>query len=263
MINKKYRTFWSAVVLPLLCLVWLTPRLSASPPLWVFAASSTTEALTEVVNQFNKDTRYRVKLSFASSSALARQIETGYPVNLFISANEQWVEYLESKKRLLKQSRVPLLGNSLVVVAAKGKHSAQESSYQKNMKSMIESSGRLALGDPEHVPAGVYAKQAMQELGWWEKIEPRIVPALDARNALAYVERGECEWGIVYRSDALSSNKVEIISTLPESQQKIIYYAAIVSTYENDLTWKLLKYMQGEKASAIFKKHGFKIIKPD
>lgn len=158
--------------------------------------------------------------SFASSSTLARQIEAGAPADLFISADQKWMDYAVDKKSIDTASRQTLLGNSLVVVAPKASEQKDFTIDSKTNWTTLLNGGRLAVGDPEHVPAGIYAKEALQKLGAWETLSPKLAPAEDVRGALALVERNEAPLGIVYGSDAVASKGVKVVATFPEDSHK-------------------------------------------
>ncbi len=147
--------------------------------------------------------------SFASSSTLARQIEAGAPADLFISADQKWMDYAVDKKAIDTATRQTLLGNSLVVVAPKASEQKDFTIDSKTNWTSLLNGGRLAVGDPEHVPAGIYAKEALQKLGAWDTLSPKLAPAEDVRGALALVERNEAPLGIVYGSDAVASKGVK------------------------------------------------------
>lgn len=171
----------------------------------VFAAASLTNAMQDIAKEYKKEKGVEVVSSFASSSTLARQIEAGAPADLFISADQKWMDYAVEKKSIDTASRATLLGNSLVVVAPKASAQGEINISDKTDWTSLLKGGRLALGDPAHVPAGIYAKEALQKLGAWETLSPKLAPAEDVRGALALVERSEAPLGIVYGSDAVAS----------------------------------------------------------
>ena len=182
----------------------------------VFAAASLTNAMQDIATQYKKEKGVDVVSSFASSSTLARQIEAGAPADLFISADQKWMDYAVDKKAIDTASRQTLLGNSLVVVAPKASEQKDFTIDSKTNWTSLLNGGRLAVGDPEHVPAGIYAKEALQKLGAWDTLSPKLAPAEDVRGALALVERNEAPLGIVYGSDAVASKGVKVVATFPE-----------------------------------------------
>nr|WP_318382308.1 molybdate ABC transporter substrate-binding protein [uncultured Enterobacter sp.] len=224
----------------------------------VFAAASLTNAMQDIAKQYTKEKKVDVVSSFASSSTLARQIEAGAPADLFISADQKWMDYAVEKKTIDTASRETLLGNSLVVVAPKASALSNVTIDAKTNWTSLLKDGRLAVGDPEHVPAGIYAKEALQKLGAWDTLSPKLAPAEDVRGALALVERNEAPLGIVYGSDAVASKGVKVVGTFPEeSHKKVEYPLAIVEGHKNATVSAFYDYLKGPQASEIFKRYGF------
>ena len=224
----------------------------------VFAAASLTNAMQDIAQAYKKERHVEVVSSFASSSTLARQIEAGAPADLFISADQKWMDYAVDKKSIDTASRTTLLGNSLVVVAPKASERSDITINDKTDWASLLQGGRLAVGDPDHVPAGIYAKEALQKLGAWETLSPKLAPAEDVRGALALVERNEAPLGIVYGSDAVASKGVKVVGTFPEdSHKKVEYPLAIVDGHKNATVTAFYDYLKGPEASAIFKRYGF------
>lgn len=233
----------------------------ADEKLTVFAAASLTNALTDISTQFEKEkVPSKVMQSFAASSTLAKQIENGAPADVFISADSKWMNYLQDKKLINTASRKELLGNKLVIVAPKGR--GFNVKFDKSFDFAKAFDGRLCTGDIESVPAGIYAKESLTYLKWWDAVKTRIVGAQDVRGALTFVERGECAAGIVYETDAKISNKVEIVATFPEESHKpIVYPMAILANAKNpQLSGEYLTYLQSNTALDIFKRYGFSVI---
>lgn len=224
----------------------------------VFAAASLTNAMQDIAAVYKKEKNVDVVSSFASSSTLARQIEAGAPADLFISADQKWMDYAVDKKSIDTGTRVTLLGNSLVVVAPKSSIQGDITVDATTDWASLLKGGRLAVGDPEHVPAGIYAKEALQKLGAWDKLSPSLAPAEDVRGALALVERGEAPLGIVYGSDAVASKGVKVVGTFPEnSHQKVEYPMAITEGHKNATVSAFYDYLKGPQAAEIFKRYGF------
>jgi molybdate transport system substrate-binding protein len=229
----------------------------ADEKLTVFAAASLTNALTEVDAQYEKVTGIKVIHSFAASSALAKQIENGAPADVYISADLKWMNYLQDKSLINKSTRKNLLGNALVLIAPKGK--SFEVNFDNNFDLSKAFDGRLCTGDVESVPIGIYAKEALANLGWWKDIKSRIVGTQDVRGALAFVERGECLAGIVYETDAKVSSKVDLIGVFPEtSHSPVVYPIATIASSKN-MTQSYLTYLQSPDALNVFKKYGFNV----
>ncbi|EPF6158677.1 molybdate ABC transporter substrate-binding protein [Citrobacter sedlakii] len=232
--------------------------LAAEGKITVFAAASLTNAMQDIAAVYKKEKNVEVVSSFASSSTLARQIEAGAPADVFISADQKWMDYAVDKKAIDTASRQTLLGNSLVVVAPKASEQKDFTVDNKTNWTRLLDGGRLAVGDPEHVPAGIYAKEALQKLGAWDTLTPKLAPAEDVRGALALVERNEAPLGIVYGSDAVASKGVKVVATFPEaSHQKVEYPIAIVDGHKNATVSAFCDYLKGPQASAIFKRYGF------
>jgi len=252
-------------LLLILSLVLASPLVRAAdalPQITVFAAASLTDALGELGNVYEARGKGRVVASFASSSDLARQIEHGAPADLFISADQQWADYLDQRGLLDKASRLDLLRNELVLVAPAG--STVPLTIGPNFK-LAEALGdsRLAVGDPDHVPAGIYARQSLETLGVWAAVEPKLARAGSVRAALLFVERGDCALGIVYRSDARSDPKVKIIGTFPAtSHSPVVYPAALVAGRHDEAAVGFLHFLTTPEASAVFRRYGFEMGRP-
>lgn len=251
--------FWAKLTLGVALAATFTGHaLAENGKVTVFAAASLTNAMQDIAAQYNKEQKVDVVSSFASSSTLARQIEAGAPADIFISADQKWMDYAVDKKAIDTPSRKTLLGNSLVVVAPKASPQGEIAINDKTDWLSLLKGGRLATGDPAHVPAGIYAKEALQKLGAWETLSPKLAPAEDVRNALALVERNEAPLGIVYGSDAVASKGVRVVGTFPESShQKVEYPLAIVKGHNNSTVSAFYDYLQGPQAAAIFKRYGF------
>jgi molybdate transport system substrate-binding protein len=230
----------------------------AAEKITVFAAASLTNALQEIATQYQKKSGVEVVSSFASSSVLARQIDQGAPADLFISADQQWMDDVVAKKSVVDSTRYTLLGNDLVLIAPKS-DAAKAVNIDSNTdwKGLLKGE-RLAVGDPDHVPAGIYAKEALQKLGAWDALSPQLAPANNVRAALALVERNETPYGIVYGSDAVASQKVQVVGRFPEASHKPVEYPmAIVKDHQNATVTAFYHYLQGPDAAAVFKQYGF------
>jgi molybdate transport system substrate-binding protein len=160
--------------------------------------------------------RVRITASFAASSTLAKQIEAGAPADIFLSANPRWMDYLETGGHLIEGSRRDLVGNRIVLIAPEDSPLGNlKINAELDILHLLEGHSRLAMGDPAHVPAGLYAKQALQTLGLWETVANRLAPMADVRAALTLVERGETPLGLVYATDAAISERVKVVGTFP------------------------------------------------
>lgn len=232
--------------------------LADSNKVTVFAAASLTHALQDIALQYNKEHKVDVVSSFASSSTLARQIEAGAPADLFISADQQWMDYAVSKDSIQPDTRANLLENTLVLVAPKAsKQHDITINVQTDWLKLLDG-GRLALGDPSHVPAGIYAKESLQKLGAWDSLSGKLAPAEDVRSALALVERDEAPLGIVYGSDAVASKGVNVVAVFPaDTHQKVEYPVAIVKGHDTPVVSAFYQYLKGPEASKVFQQYGF------
>lgn len=236
----------------------LAGQATAAENITVFAAASLTNALQEIADQYQQGKEVKIVSSFASSSTLARQIEQGAPADLFISADQQWMDYAVQKKTIDEASRFTLLGNELVLVApTESKPQPVAISASTDWKSLLKGQ-RLSVGDPDHVPAGIYAREALQKLGAWDSLSSQLAPGNSVRVALALVERNEAPYGIVYGSDAIASKKVTVVGTFPEKSHKPVEYPmAMVKDHNSATVTAFYNYLKGPEAAAIFKRYGF------
>lgn len=241
-----------------LSLLLAGPLAQASEKVTVFAAASLTNALTDIGLQYEKEKTTHIVHSFAASSTLAKQIENGAPADIFIAADTKWMNYLQDKKLINAASRKEFLGNKLVLIAPKGR--GFNVKFDKSFDFSKSFDGRLCTGDIDSVPAGIYAKDSLIYLNWWDGVKTRIVGTQDVRGALAFVERGECAAGIVYETDAKISNKVEIVAIFPEESHKpIVYPMAFVANAKN-MSMDYFNYLQSPAALDMFKKYGFNLV---
>ncbi len=225
----------------------------------VFGAASLTDALTTIAQRYEAETGAQVRLSFASSSTLARQIESGAPAHIYGSADELWMDYLEEKGLIAADTRTSPIGNRLVLIAPAGSATGEVTiDGNLDLAGLLGPDGRLAVGDPAHVPAGIYAQPALEFLGLWQETEPRLARAENVRSALALVELGETPLGIVYGTDAALSDKVRIVGVFPEeSHEPVSYPFAIVAGAANQQVRELFAYITGEQGLAVFDEYGF------
>jgi len=251
---------WFAALLATVLVFSAGAAMAADEPIVVFAAASLTDAVTEVGAAFTKETGIPIKPSFAASSALAKQIESGAPADVFFPADEEWMDYLEKKQLLAPGTRHDVLANTLVLVAPADSTAKIKISTGAALAKAI-GDARVATGDPDSVPVGKYAKAALTKLGAWEQIEPRMVRAENVRAALAYVARGEAPFGIVYLTDAQIEKKVKILDTFPESTHPPIRYPfALTAKAKDDASSRrFATYVSGKSAAATFKKYGFSL----
>lgn len=224
----------------------------------LYAAASLTAVLTELSDSYQKQhPDIVIKRSFAASSTLARQIENGAPAELFISADSDWGDYLEQRGLLLTATRKNLLRNELVLIAPT--EQPVELTLDRSFDFSASFSGHLCTGEPDHVPVGKYAKQALSHYGWWDGIASRVVGTEDVRTVVAFVERGECALGIVYQSDAMNSKKVSVTAIFPSaSHLPIIYPGGLLKGADADAA-RFWDYLRSDEAKAVFVRYGFSV----
>ncbi|MBL8516273.1 MAG: molybdate ABC transporter substrate-binding protein [Betaproteobacteria bacterium] len=223
----------------------------------VFAAASLKESLEAAAGQFEAASGHKIVISFAASSALARQIEAGAPADLFISADLDWAEYLEKKQLFSPGTRINLLKNGLVLIAPVASTATLKLAPGINFAPII-GERRIAMANPEVVPAGRYGKAALQALGAWESIKGKVAGAENVRAALALVSRGEAPLGIVYRTDALADKGVRIVDTFPaNTHPPIVYPAAVMAGSKTPAAKAFLAHLSARETQAVWQRFGF------
>lgn len=255
----KSASFWIATILMLLsCSVPMMAQATDLDTVTVFAAASTTNAINDIGKMFAEKALGKIVPSYASSSTLAKQIENGAPANVFISADEPWMNYLEERKLIEAGSRFDLLSNKLVLIAPSDSAISKVEIGPKFDLSKLLGNGKLATGDPDHVPVGKYAKAALEKLGVWKDTEGKLARAADVRGALTLVERGEAPLGIVYSTDAAITPKVKVVGTFPaDTHPKIVYPTALVVGKATPPAKSFLDFLKTPAAKAVFEKYGF------
>lgn len=223
--------------------------------LTVFAAASLKEALDEAAHAFEATSGHKVRISYGASSALARQIDAGAPAQVFISADAQWMDYIESRN-LLKRPRISLLTNSLVLIAPAAKVPRLRIEPGFALGAAL-GDGRLALADTQAVPAGKYARAALESLRVWTQVQDRLAPAENVRAALALVARAETPLGIVYRTDAQAEPRVVVVDTFPASSHPPIVYPVGILRGAATPADDLAHFLASQDARAIWRSHGF------
>ncbi|MBX6322029.1 MAG: molybdate ABC transporter substrate-binding protein [Rhodospirillaceae bacterium] len=228
----------------------------------VFAAASLKNALDAAAAQYAKDSGKTIKASYAASPALAKQIENGAPADIFISADEDWMDYLAGTGLVEPDSRFDLLGNHLVLVAARDSAATATIAPDFPLADLLGNDGRLAMADPSSVPAGKYGRAALETLGVWSSVEGRLATAENVRAALALVSKGEAPIGIVYQTDAAADPGVKVIGVFPDdSHPPIRYPVALIKASTNPDAAAVLDYLKSPTAQAIFTRHGFVVLK--
>ncbi len=230
----------------------------AANDLTVFAAVSTTNAVTDIAKVYEKKGLGKVRLSFGATSTLARQIEAGAPADLFISADEPWMDYLQKRSLIDPATRKALFGNSLSIVAKADNPLKLKIEPNFPLAASLKG-GRLAVGDPDHTAVGVYAKQALMKLGVWKDVEARLARAPSVRAGLTMVERGEVAFGIVFTTEVkIGGEKVRIVDTFPAStHEPIVYPLAVLPKGQVKDARKFVEFLAGPEAKTILSGYGF------
>ena len=238
------------------------PRtLTAQEQITVFAAASLKNALDDTNAAFTKATGVKVTASYAASSALAKQIEQSAPADVFISADLQWMDYVGERKLIKPDTRVNLLGNKLVLIAPADSKIANVTIGQGFDIAKLAGSGRIAVADVNAVPAGRYAKAALEKLGAWAAAEPKLAQAKNVRATLAFVARDETPIGIVYETDAKVEPRVKVIGAFPDnSYPPVTYPVAATTTTTKQSVSQYLHFLRSPAAKAIFEKYGFSFL---
>jgi molybdate transport system substrate-binding protein len=228
------------------------------PVLLVFAAASLTNVLEELAPIHETSTGVTLRHSFAASSVLARQVEAGGRADVFLSADQEWMDYLQSRDLLDSSTRRDLAGNRLVLIAPIDSPIELRIAPGFPLLTALGTDGRLATGDPDTVPAGRYARAALMSLGVWDGVAPRLARADNVRGAMMFVSRREAPLGIVYATDALADSKVRVVGTFPADTHPAITYPAAAVRGGSRHAAAYLAFLSSRDATAIWKRHGFK-----
>ena len=250
---------FSALLLIAVSLASTTARAQDDAGLTVFAAASLKEALDDAAAAYRKQTGVPVRVSYAASSALARQIEQGAPADVFFSADLEWMDYLQQRNRLDVATRRSLLGNRLVLIAPRASKARVDLNRPATLLAAL-GGGRLAIGQTRTVPAGKYAKASLESLSLWNGVRPRLAESESVRAALMLVARGETRLGIVYASDAKSEPDVRVVATFPEdSHPPIVYPVAALRGARAAQAARFVQWLASPAADALFTKRGFAV----
>ncbi len=241
----------------------LPPAARAQEPLTVFAAASLQDALRDLGAQWQARGNPAPRLSFAASSALARQIEQGAPADIFMSADEPWMDYVQQRNLIVNATRVSPLGNSLALVAPASSTAQVALARGTDLAALLGPNGRIATGDPAHVPVGRYAQAALEWMGQWGAVSPRLARADNVRAALLLVERGEAPFGIVYETDARASAGVRTVATFPaESHPPVSYPFALTRRAEGNAAARaFFTFVTSPEAGATWQRFGFTLAR--
>jgi molybdate transport system substrate-binding protein len=254
------RLFIASVLLLLLGSAWSIAARAQDAKLVIFAAASLKDALDEVNTAYQREKGQETATSYGASPTLAKQIEAAAPADVFISADLDWMDYLAKKNLIKPETRANLLGNQLVLIAPV--NSGDKLTIAPNFPlAQALGNGRLAIADPNGVPAGKYGKAALESLGVWASVADRLAPAENVRATLALVSRGEAPLGIVYRTDANSDKGVQIVGTFPENTHPpIVYPIAVVAASTNPGAPGYVAFLKSPTARPIFEKQGFTVL---
>jgi molybdate transport system substrate-binding protein len=236
------------------------PAAAKEKTLTIFAAASMKNALDEIDAAYTAKSGVKITVSYAASSALAKQIEQGAPADVFISADTDWMNYATSKKTINESSRVNLLGNSIVLIAPKDSKIDNVVIAQGLDLAKLAGDGRIVTGDVRSVPVGKYAKASLEKLGAWEGVQTKFAMTENVRAALTLVARGEAPLGIVYATDAKVEQGVKIVGTFPADSHPPIIYPVAATTIAKPETADYLTFLRSSAAKAIFEKYGFSFL---
>jgi len=219
----------------------------------VFAAASLTDSLKEIARDYEAASHDHIDFNFAGSSTLARQIEAGAPADIFLSADEKWMDYVDKKGLIDEKTRKDRLSNSLVIIVGVG------SSLSIASPRDLAGVERISLADPKAIPAGIYAREYLQKLNLWTAVEPKVIPGVDVRAALAAVASGNADAGVVYKTDAAISKQVKVAYEVPAADGPAITYpmAVVKSSQNAEVAGKFLGYLESPAAGQVFARFGF------
>ena len=254
----RRRSFHRLVIAGLAALAPQRLAFAQDRPVLVFAAASLQTALNAIAAEWARETGKRASFSYAASSALARQLDQGAPADLFASADLDWMDWSQQRNLIRAGTRTTLLGNSLVLIEPADRPMTELAITPGFALAQAIGDGRLATGNPETVPVGKYAQQALTALGVWDGVRPRIAGADNVRAALQLVARGEARFGIVYGTDARTEPKVRVVGIFPASSHPpILYPFAVTAASANPDAAAFLAYLAGPAAARIFEAEGF------
>jgi molybdate transport system substrate-binding protein len=254
-----HRRQFAGLIAALCLLPWVAQSADAPNSVTVFAAASLMDVMQELGGEYTKETGTKIVFSFAATSMLARQVENGAHADVFFSADQEWMDYLDQRSLIQKATRRNMIGNRLALVAPAS--SAVQLQIKANFPLLAAlKGGRLATGDPDSVPVGRYARSALTSLGVWQDVADRLVRADNVRTALAFVARGEVPLGIVYETDARIDKRVRIVDLFPESSHLPISYPIALTSTRNAKAASFVEFLRGSTAASTFEKYGFTIL---
>ncbi len=255
----KHARLYSIIISALITLSMCLLSTAQAESIRIFAAASTTNAITDIIKAYTDKTGKEVTPSFASSSTLAKQIAQGAPADVYLSANPKWMDFIEKKELVEPGTRTNLLGNRITLIQPKSGQLKLSISADLDLAGIL-GDDKLAMGDPDHVPAGIYGRKALESLKLWDSVAPKVARAKDVRAALALVERAEAPLGIVYATDAAISKKIDVVGLFPENTHPpIIYPVCIVKDKASADAKAFFAFLKDQKAADIFKTYGFSV----
>jgi molybdate transport system substrate-binding protein len=261
MIWKPFRPLGlAAAALAALIELGAQAAIAQSKDVVVYAPASLKNALDDVKVLWQRESGKRVTISYAASSALAKQIEAGAPADIFVSADLDWMDYLAEKGLIRRDTRADLLGNRLVLIAPKDSALTLDAKPDLDLAAAL-GAGRLALANVEAVPAGKYGKAVLQKLGAWESVKNHLAQSENVRAALLLVARGECPLGIVYATDAAADPSVKVVGTFPaDTHPAIVYPIAVTRDSAHLDSLGFLGYLRSDAAKRVFETQGFTVL---
>lgn len=255
---KMMKLLYKKYLLILTMLVGMATPVYAAEPITVYAASSLTDAVKEIAMLYQKQHGVDINSVFGSSTTLAHEIEENAPADIFISADQESMNYCINKQKIASGTVYTLLGNNLVLITEKSSSVEKVDISDKTPWETLLGTGQLAVGDPDSVPAGKYARESLQSLGAWSRLESRLLKASDVRAAMALVSQKVAPLGIVYGSDALSGSDVKTVGIFPAASHKPVEYpVAIVQGHQTTVVKAFYDFLKTSEANSVFHKHGF------
>jgi molybdate transport system substrate-binding protein len=257
------RLFWrfrsAAAMILVVAAVLGTMPAAFSAEIIIFAAASLKDALDEAARAYSSQTGDAAKISYAASSTLAKQIEAGAPADMFISADLDWMDYLQQRNLIQPGTRKNLLGNRLVIIAPSDSDIKLDTKPGFDLANALEG-GRLAMADPDSVPAGKYGRAALEKLGVWNSVRAAVAPAENVRAALLFVARREAPLGIVYATDARVEPGVKVVGSFPADSHPAIIYPVAATAIAKPEAADYLAFLRSSAAKIIFEKYGFSFL---
>jgi len=257
---SKFRTWLAISAMAGVVVVMVVSAQAQTQDILVFGAASLKNALDEADARYQRKTGGKIVVSYGASSALAKQIESGAPADIFISADLDWMDYVAQRKLIKPETRSNFLGNKLVLIAPADSKVTLTIGPNFPLAQTL-GNGRLAMADPAFVPAGKYGKASLEALGVWASVSEKVAPAQDVRTALAYVSRGETPLGIVYQTDAAADKGVKIVGAFPETTHPpIIYPMAVLAASNNPGVGAYVSFLKSSEARSAFENQGFVVL---